>query len=65
MKDWMYALIAVASAIIAFFSFRQFQDSGQTIMLVLTIIFVLLLIISGGVFLAKKLSKKEEIHITQ
>ncbi|MCS6875059.1 MAG: hypothetical protein N2Z23_07530 [Pyrinomonadaceae bacterium] len=65
MKDWIFALIAVASAIIAFFSFRSYQSSADTLMLVLTIVFVLSLIIFGGIFLAKKFSKKEEIHITQ
>lgn len=64
-RDWIFALIAVVSAVLAFVFFRQYQESADTLMLVLTIVFVLSLIIFGGIFLAKRFSKKEEIHITQ
>jgi uncharacterized membrane protein SirB2 len=65
MKDWLFAIIAVISGILAFICFRQYQAHAQTLMLALTIVFVLGLIVFGGIFLAKKFSKKEEIHITQ
>jgi ABC-type multidrug transport system permease subunit len=65
MKDWMFGLAALILAILAFLSFRQYQGSGSVGMFWLTIILVLLTIASAATFLVKKLSKKEEIHITQ
>ncbi len=65
MKDWMFGVLALILAVVAFLCFRQYQESGNTILFWITIVLVVLTVISGGIFLAKKLSKREEIHITQ
>jgi cytochrome b subunit of formate dehydrogenase len=65
MKDWMFGVLALILAVVAFLCFREYQGSGNTVMFWITIVLVLLTVISGAIFLAKKLSKREEIHITQ
>ncbi|RMH33991.1 MAG: hypothetical protein D6687_06220 [Acidobacteria bacterium] len=64
-KDWIIGILALIFAVVAFFSFRQYQESGDATMFWVTIVFVVLTIVSAGIFLAKKFSKREEIHITQ
>jgi len=61
----LFALLAVIGLVGAFFSFRSYQASGNTSMFILTVVCVLVALGFGGVFLARKMSNKEEIHITE
>lgn len=60
----MYAALAILSVAIAIASFIYFQQNGNAIALVAGIVFVILTVVTGGVFLSTKLNKNEDIHIT-
>ncbi len=64
-KDLLFAVLALVGAVVAVMSFMSYQRSANTTMFVLTIVGVLALLGFGGVFLAKRMSNKEEIHITE
>lgn len=61
----LFALLALLGAVGAVMSFLSFQRSGNTTMFILAIVCVLVTVGFGGVFLARKMSHKEEIHITE
>jgi uncharacterized protein YneF (UPF0154 family) len=61
----LFAVLALVGLVGAFFSFRSFQATGNTTMFILTVVCVLVALGFGGVFLARKMSNKEEIHITE
>lgn len=60
----MYALLAVLSALSAVGSFVYFQRNGGAAVLVTAVVFVVITVVTGGIFLSTKLNKKEDIHIT-
>lgn len=60
----MYAALATLSAAIAIASFIYFQQNGNVIVLVAAVVFVILTVVTGGVFLSTRLNKSEDIHIT-
>ncbi len=65
-KDMLYALLALVSAILAAFSFYKYvSGGGQTMYIAGTIIFVILTVVLGGLFLSGRVNKNEEIHITE
>ena len=65
-KDMLYALLALVSAVLAALSFYKYvSGGGQTLDIPGTIIFVLLTVILGGLFLSGRVNKNEEIHITE
>lgn len=61
----MYGFLAFVSAILAAGSFYCLYayETGTTT-LVLGVVFILLTIGFGGIFLSAKVNKKEDIHIT-
>ncbi|HYP51689.1 MAG TPA: hypothetical protein VEQ34_12165 [Pyrinomonadaceae bacterium] len=61
----MFALLALLGAVGAVMSFLSFQRSGNTTMFILAIVCILVTLGFGGVYLARKMSNKEEIHITE
>jgi hypothetical protein len=62
----LYGLIALASAAGAiFFLFIKEKQEGNLIPLVIGIILVVLTIVFGGLFLAGRVNKTEDIHITE
>lgn len=61
----LFALLAVVAFVGAILSFMSYQRSGETTMFLITIVCILATLGFGGVFLAKKMSNKEEIHITE
>ncbi len=66
MKDMLYAVLALVSVIIAAGSFYYYTNhGGQTIYIVLTIVFVILTVVLGGLFLSGRVNKNEDIHITE
>lgn len=66
MKDMLYAVLAVVSAVIAAFSFYKYTSSEDNkIFLVAAIIFILATIVLGGLFLSGRVNKNDDIHITE
>lgn len=62
----LYAVLALVSAIIAAFSFYKFTSGpGETMYIVLAIVFLLATIVLGGLFLSGRVNKNEDIHITE
>ena len=66
MKDMLLAVLAFISLIIAAGSFYMYvSHGGQTMYIVATILFVILTVVLGGLFLSGRVNKDEEIHITE
>lgn len=66
MNNLLYGLLALVSAGAAvFFLFIKEKHEGDMIPLVIGIICVVVTIIFGGLFLAGRVNKTEEIHITE
>ena len=66
MNSLLYGLIALASAAIAiFFLFVKEKQEGNLVPLIIGGICVILAIIFGGLFLAGRVNKTEDIHITE
>ena len=63
----LYALLALVALIIAAFSFYSYTQisGGNVLWLVLAIVFILLTVVLGGLFLSGRVNKKEDIHITE
>lgn len=61
----MYALLALVSAIIAGSSFYYFQRYENMLSLILAVVFVILTVIFGIIFMSSRVNKTEDIHITE
>lgn len=65
MKGAMNGLLAIVCLVIAAVSFYFYRGNAQTIWLVAFIIFVLGMVVFGGMFLSGRVNKSEDIHITE
>lgn len=66
MKDMLYAVLALVSLVIAAFSFFEYTRSNDAkIWLIFAIVFILVTIGLGGLFLSGRVNKNEDIHITE
>ena len=66
MKDMLYAVLALVSAVAAAFSFYKYTSSDDNkVFLVGAIVGVLATIVLGGLFLSGRVNKNEDIHITE
>ena len=66
MKDMLYAVLALICAVIAAGSFYYYTSSNDNrLYLVACIVFVLLTIVLGGLFLSGRVNKNDDIHITE
>ncbi len=62
----LYAVLALVAAIAAAFFFYQYTSSADNkVYLALCLISALATIGLGGMFLAGRMAKKEDIHITE
>lgn len=62
----MNGLLAVVSLALTALSFWQYRSTGGgTMWLVGVIVFLILTLLFGGLFLSGKMNKTEEIHITE
>lgn len=61
----LYALVALVSAIVAAVSLIFFQRDGNTLLLVVGIVGVLLTVVFGIIFMSSRINKTEDIHITE
>ena len=58
-------LIAVVSLLVAVFCFYKVQENAGTMYLVGGIIFALLTVVFGAMFMSGRVNKSEDIHITE
>lgn len=66
MKGALNGLLALVSLVLAAGSFYKYTTGeGSVIWLVGLIVFVILLLVFGGMFLSGRVNKTEEIHITE
>ena len=66
MNNLLYGLLALISAGAAvFFLFIKQKTEGDLIPLVIGIVCIVLTIVFGGLFLAGRVNKTEDIHITE
>ena len=66
MKDMLFALLALVSAVAAAFSFYTYTNSNDNkLYLAATIVFALATIVLGGLFLSGRVNKADDIHITE
>ncbi len=57
--------LAVLSAIVTVISFWQFQTKGQSYLIILGFVFLIITIALGAMFLTGRVNKTEDIHITE
>ena len=66
MKDMLYAILALVAAALAVFSWFQYTASNDNkLFLVLFVVLILATLGLGAMFLAGRVNKKEDIHITE
>lgn len=65
MRGMLNGLLAVVSLAIAVVCFIYYRQDASTLLIVLTIIFAVLMVVFGGMFLSGRVNKTEDIHITE
>jgi hydrogenase-4 membrane subunit HyfE len=64
-RGMLNGLLAVVSLAIAIVCFIYYRQDASTLLIVLTIIFAVLMVVFGGMFLSGRVNKTEDIHITE
>jgi multisubunit Na+/H+ antiporter MnhG subunit len=64
-KDLLYAVLALISAIIAVFAFMSYRANANTLMVIVALLFLLLTLGFGAMFLSGRVNRNEDIHITE
>ncbi len=64
-KDMLYAVLALVTAVGAVFSWLQYTGSANILFLVLFGVLIIATIALGAMFLSGRVNKKEDIHITE
>ena len=65
MRGSINGLLALGSLILGALFFYQYRGSGATVWLLGMILFLVLMLVFGGMFLSGRVNKAEEIHITE
>ena len=65
MKDMLFAVLALVSVVVAGYFLYSFQTAESTTSLIIGIIFALLAVVFGGLFIFGKVNQHEDIHITE
>lgn len=65
MKDLLYPVLALVSAIITISSFVSYKGSGNTMMVIVALLFLLLTVGFGAMFLSGRVNRNDDIHITE
>lgn len=69
MKDALFALLALLSAVAAAFFFWSFQKQNEadagSMNLILAIVFILLAIAFGAYYMFNRVNRHDEIHVTE
>jgi Co/Zn/Cd efflux system component len=64
-KDLLFAVLALVSAVIAVVTFLNYQKSANTMMIIVAIIGIIATLGFGAMFLSGRVNKHEDIHITE
>jgi len=64
-KDLLFAVLALISAVIAVVTFLRYQSTADTIMIVIAILCLIATLGFGAVFLSGRVNKQDDIHITE
>jgi CDP-diglyceride synthetase len=65
-KDMLYALLALVSAVLSAVCFYVYLNrTHETMYIVGAIVFIVLTVVLGGLFLSGRVNRKEDIHITE
>lgn len=68
MKDVLYAVLGLISAALAAYFFYSFQNQAAdagSLNLILAIVFVLLAVGFGALFMFSRVNRHDEIHVTE
>jgi hypothetical protein len=68
MKDSLFAILALISAVVAgyfFYSFQNQGDEGSSMSLILGVLFALVAVGLGAFYMFNKVNRHEDIHITE
>ena len=67
MKGMLNSVLALVFLVLAAWSFYTYTNTTppNSLYLVLAIVFALLMVVFGGMFLSGRVNKSEEIHITE
>ena len=65
MKDLLFAVLALISAVIAVVTFLNYQKSANTTMIIIAVICIIATLGFGAVFMAGRVNKHDDIHITE
>jgi predicted RND superfamily exporter protein len=65
MKGMLNGLLAIVSVAIAAICFFVYRGNANSLYIILAIVFGVLFIVFGGMFLSGRVNKTEEIHITE
>lgn len=64
-KDMLYAVLALVTAVGAVFSWLQYTKSANNLFLVVFGVLVVATIALGALFMSGRVNKGEDIHITE
>jgi len=65
-KGTLNAVLALVCLLVAVWSFYTYTTTPpNSVYLILAILFAILMVIFGGMFLSGRVNKSEEIHITE
>lgn len=68
MKDSLFAILALISAVVAGYFFYSFQTSGadgSSLNLILAVLFALAAVGLGAYYMFNRVNRHDEIHITE
>ncbi len=65
MKDMLFALLALISVVVAGYFLYSFQKYDSSSSLMIGIVFALLAIVFGGLFMFGRVNRHDDIHITE
>ena len=65
MRDTLYALLGLIAAALAAYFFYSFQKNDSSNSLIIGIVFTLVAVVFGGLFMFGKVNRHDEIHITE
>jgi uncharacterized membrane protein len=61
----MKALLALVCLVVTGVTFYMYTSSANTLYFVVAVVFLILTLIFGGMFLAGRVNKTDDIHITE
>ena len=65
MKDLLFAVLALISAAAAAYFLYSFQKYDNSTSLMIGIVFAVLAVVLGGLFMFGKVNRHDDIHITE